>query len=87
MRVTRAQRITDLYDPESLITGAEVEAGFTYDNSCRDYFLPEYKRIIAITGIEPELLTRFAPRELKDSAFFEKAKDLSYLDETTSFLP
>lgn len=49
------------YDPQSLITGAEVERGLTYDNSERRFESVQVERAIKTSGLISEL-TLLAPR-------------------------
>jgi hypothetical protein len=52
----------NMLDPESLLTGAEIARGFTYDNSHRDY-LRESAYLSCISGEVPtELIPYIAPR-------------------------
>lgn len=61
-----ARRTTghNMFDPESFITGAELEHGFTYSNSARTY--PSFEAYVeAVTGVftPAEIETKF-PRKL-----------------------
>lgn len=49
------------YDPQSLLTGAEVEQGFTYDNSERKFESVQVERAIKNSGLISELQL-LAPR-------------------------
>lgn len=53
------------YEPNSLISGAELEAGFTFDNSIRCWANPEDQKA-AVRGelTVQEILTK-GPRKLK----------------------
>lgn len=58
----------NLYDPESLITGYEADAGFTYENSERAW-PNENVRQLALSGdIDVNTVLRIAPRVFKGSA-------------------
>lgn len=50
------------YDPESLITGAEVAAGMTYENSRRDWASKQAYEAAANGEYTPELIAIIAPR-------------------------
>ena len=55
------------YDPESLITGKELEQGMTYLNSYRDW-PNEICEDLAINGeMSAELIAQFAPRVLREA--------------------
>jgi len=59
---TRRTTGHNMYDPESLITGAEVEKGFTYTNSKRNF--RDYNHYVAavIGDLTPEQIAEQAPR-------------------------
>lgn len=63
------------YDPQSLITGSEVERGLTYDNSERRFESIQVERAIKQTGLISEL-TLLAPRVPIQNVGF--AKDFFY---------
>lgn len=52
----------NLYDPESLLTGAEVAAGFTFDNSHRDWPTEEAYDDAVAGRIGVESIPHVAPR-------------------------
>ena len=57
-------KANNLYDPESLLTGAEEEAGMTYENSRRNW-PDEATHAKAISGyLTTEEILRVAPRAL-----------------------
>ena len=54
----------NMYDPECLITGAEIDAGFTYTNSARDW-QSEVDYYLACVGyLTPIQILSHAPRVL-----------------------
>lgn len=54
-----------IYDPNCLISGAELEAGMTYTNSVRDWATPEDKQAASNGELSvSEILTK-GPRKLK----------------------
>jgi hypothetical protein len=55
----------NLFDPESLLTGAEEQAGFTYLNSRRKYPSDETREAIIRGDIPTSEVPTIAPRELK----------------------
>lgn len=55
------------YDYNSLLTGEEVEQGFTFTNSER-VFPSEQTRLDAVAGYyKPDLIIKIAPRQFKQS--------------------
>lgn len=60
----------NLYDPESLITGAEVEAGFTYENSERKFPSDGLLEEFAIRGAMPTAdILLIGPRRFKSAQY------------------
>jgi hypothetical protein len=56
------------YDPESLITGAEIARGLTYTNSKR-YWENQSYYLLAVEGyLTIEEIIRIAPRELVNTS-------------------
>lgn len=54
----------NMYDPESLISGAEIDAGMTYMNSARDWKnLEDYIAAVSGQWTTDEILAR-APRKI-----------------------
>ena len=50
------------YDPECLITGAEIAQGFTARNSTRDYLSEAHYHACVAQELTPEVIARTAPR-------------------------
>ena len=74
----------NMYDPESLITGAEAAAGFTYDNSHRQWASNDVY-YAAVHGIIPHAgIPAIAPRVFND-AFTENRKRVSELLEKNEY--
>lgn len=65
----------NMHDPESFITGKELEAGYTYENSRRDW--RDYKHYVSavIGDLTPEQIAEQAPRRFNPAA----AKELGPL--------
>ena len=69
----------NMLDPESLITGAEIEAGFTYANSARDWLSPiDYYRachgripVDQILILAPRIFINSAPQDCHDEASYQ----------------
>jgi hypothetical protein len=54
----------NLHDPESLITGADIAAGFTYTNSARDWGSQQEYTIAVLGHLTCEQIVCRAPRVL-----------------------
>jgi len=63
----------NLFDPESLLTGEEVKAGFAYDNSHREY-TSEFQRDQIVRGVIPATeVPKVAPRVFNKRAVSQSA--------------
>lgn len=64
----------NLFDPESLITGAEEEKGFTYLNSHRHYPSDEVREAIVRGDIPASKVPEIAPRVFTEDALRSSGK-------------
>lgn len=53
------------YDPDSLITGTEVEAGLDYENSTRSFDTPKHDKQAKQGKLSTRKVLQFGPRTLK----------------------
>lgn len=60
----------NMFDPDSLITGAELAQGFTYANSHRKFDTQSLYDAAVSGDIPAHLLPRFAPRVLNHEPFW-----------------
>jgi hypothetical protein len=60
----RHQTGHNMLDPESVITGAEIARGFTYDNSHRDYLTEQSYKLARSGEVPLYKILIFAPRVL-----------------------
>lgn len=51
------------YDPNSLITGAEIQRGFTYLNSTRRYISPGFRTSAQLGHESTDAILVLAPRD------------------------
>jgi hypothetical protein len=72
----------NMYDPESLITGAEIDSGMTYTNSARNWS-SEKDYLAAVAGeMSVDSILVLAPRVLRPADYDSRNRKVWNYDKT-----